>query len=943
MSIMSIASPPASELGPENKNVGALEVRPPVLRCLQIQWGWITPGTTASHRERQSTPHLRALEEGVVPATRHFLFVHCGWWLDAGMPVSVRAICSKNPEPGRALAPASRSYIKKLAEFVRADRLEFVAYPYAACVAEATTGEGLLRSFRFSRDLARGIFGKAPRAYMNHDAAYGLDWGTVQMPQIVRLLGGGFVISGRNGTVSAPDGTCVETFGYEKSFYEIAKDPSSLGKPRVYCMELHQQIGHMREFQRGEHFVPKRLGLGVEALTLDEFLSFRNGECRRWRADGIGSKGWYGGVTDAMLIEQEAKSVELRLPALEALLLQAGGRSAAKGARALEALWKRSFVLMDNHLLWQCHRYRPYFVSEAERLSADVRAFEAGRFSGGAEGRTIFNPVPWSRDVLLEEDGRDVLVPDVPGWGARSAVESPQNSAPCFASGTGPVHDFEFGGTRWRLGTCGEIEEICRGDYRLQVDGWGLLQHLRETRPSGGAPDAGNGIGFTHHGCASFDCTVNLANRRCFGGFLDLGGLKGDAFLLRAERLDLNGHVFATEWHKLRNLHWGTFGSASCPGRIPSLPLKLAYAARLRLTVWMVCDGGAAIGEAALRFPDGSLEVLGPGNWRAVIRTSVSYDRPSGVRAQTLRESRLGKTVCFSGSLGPAEFELTARTGTAWPRMEYRLRLHYAEPADLGMTTPPFDAMEGSLMGAQAERPYVPGLAVKFPLPAAARYHADKPYYIQEALDAPGSTWHMDRRDWWMGMSPFIGMNVAMASWEEDSMAVQTRGLKHFFRWRQGGREALALSLGTTLIQVGTQGHTVRAESPFYPLIGRRDHDPYTETPFLRAHGSYEFHFAVEPGFGGAGMKQRLKFWRGAQDFALPVSVHEESPKRPLAGIRSSNEFLIPTAMERRDDGFVIRMVNLSDESQEGELDVSGNGALPVSLPPWAVREFLVP
>lgn len=942
---MSISSlkPPVSDDGHDDLLSGGA----PTLRCLQIQWGWITPGTTASHRARQSTPYLEVLEEGEVPATRHFLLVHCGWWLDSGMPRPVRAVCAENPEPNRALTPAPLSYLRRLARLVRSGRLEFVGYPYAACVAEATSGEALLRSFRYSRDLAARLFGRAPRVYMNHDAVYGLDWGTVQMPQILRLLDGRYLISGRNGAVVAPDGTTVETFGYERSFYDLAKDPESLEKPRVYCMELHQQVGQMKKFHRREHFVPRMLGVEVEALTLDEFVSQRNGECRSWAASNLGSKGWYGGVTDAMAIEQLVKSVELRLPALEALALQNGhGRLTVKNTRGLEELWKKSFVLLDNHLLWQCHRYRPHFLHHALRLKDEAGEFERSVFSGGGAVRTIFNPVPWSRDLVVSDEREDVLVKAVPGWGASAVDGSAPRAAARAGSAADSPCDFAFGRTRWQLDESGSILRVARDGHVLDPGGWGALRHLQEKAVGEERPCDPGGKALRHHGCVSFQCSVDLSAKRTFNGFLELGALRGDAYLLRAERVDLNGKVFATEWHKLRSLHWGAFAAGSPSGNRPAIPLKLAYAAALRLTVWMASDGEVSMGEAVLRYADSDLGSLPLDRWSAQILTSVSYEGPSHVRARVLRQSLLCKEVCFSGVLGAASFQLTARAGADAARMEYALRLHYAEPTDLGMSTPPFDRMDGSLLGAQAERPYVPGLAVNFPLPAPARYHVDKPYYIQEALDDPSSTWHMDRRDWWMGMSPFIGMNVAMASWGEDSLGVMTRGLKHFFRWRQPGGESLALSLGASLIQVGTQGHSIREDHPLYALIGRRDHDPYAETPFLRAHGTYEFHFAVQPGFGNSGEGQRTEFWRSAQEFALPASVHPARSRRPCAGIASSNPSVIPTGMERRDDKVAIRLVNMSGTGQTSCLRfpraAGRRGELEVVLPPWAVREVIV-
>jgi len=924
------------------------------LRLLQIQWGWITPGTTESHRRAQSNAHLKLLNKGSYKAAEHLLFVHCGWWLDAGLSPSVRAITVRNPEPNRALAPASPAYLKKLAQSVASGRLEYVAYPYAACVTEATTFEGLLRSLRFSRDIARRVFGKNPRIYMGHDGVYDLDWGTPQMPHLIKLLGGEFIVSGKEGFLVAPDGATVRTFGYEKSFYEIAKNPASLNQPAVFCMEMHEHLQHIEKLKRGTHFLNKALNVQADAITLDEYLESSPSSGSRRNATRIGSKGWYGGIVDALLLEQIVKSVELRLPALEALAISGVSNQGAELQKKISDLWKGSFVLMDNHLLWQCHRFKPHYIRHAWKLASDCEKMESAAVQGSGPARSLaYNPTPWRRSAVIKRKAGDVLVNELDGWSARDI--KPAGAAALTSKKSSPfvLHNDLV---RYTLGAKGQVKEIrLKGDAPQKVK-WGTIFRTVEEKSRISRNIFCGGPEIPYVGCAKLTAEVDLSHERCFEGILELSDIQGDAYLLKAERIDLTGKVFSTDWHALRSLHWIGDGLPRHHSQPAPLSLKMSYASRLRLTIWLASEKAVSLGGARIRVLHQVKSHLPLPKWRFQGETEWKFVEPEVTDACVVRETALSKEVCFSGNMGEGRFKLHVSLEDGSPRLDHRLHLSYENPVSLGVSTPPFNENEGSLFGAGCERPYIPGLMIVSECPEGASYHVDKPAYIQRALDAPRNTWHTDRRDWWLGMSPFIGMNMAVADWKGGSLGMFTRGIKHFFRWRHGGRERFGLSLGSTETHLCTQGHTVKPGSRFFHLTGRLEHDPYFETPFLRVCGDYEFGYALRPRLK-TDRKDFLNFWKSAQEFALPV--RQLRGRQEIGGIFSDHPAIVVTGLEKQGEVFQLRVINLSARSATGmvtlpfaieKAEMEGNrlgaGRIPESirihLPPWAVREINV-
>jgi len=220
-------------------------------------------------------------------------------------------------------------------------------------------------------------------------------------------------------------------------------------------------------------------------------------------------------------------------------------------------------------------------------------------------------------------------------------------------------------------------------------------------------------------------------------------------------------------------------------------------------------------------------------------------------------------------------------------------------------------------------------------------------------------TWHTDHERWWLGMSTFIGMNLAAADYRAGQLGLLTQGVKHFFRWERGGEETLGLSLGASVIHQMTQGHSAPPDSPFYDIIKRTSHNPYFDTSFLRAHGDYEFHYAICP--AGRGVAARRELWKRAQEFALPArAVGSSRPAGVWApGIACKPDSVVVTALEPCDNGLALRVLNMSVRKTTARVRLPFDAQLAPSqpdapgatirgrviripLPPWAVRQVVV-
>lgn len=922
---------------------------------LFLQWGWITPGTGNMNRHEQSDKHFEFLAEAISPEREHFLITHCGWWIDKNASDFVRALTGRNPESNRSLVPCDGNTWMKLQRQIRSGRLEFVVYPYAACVAEGTTGEGLLRSLRISRELAEELTGKPPRSVLNHDFMYGLEWAAVQMPQIAEILGFQILFSMHDGLIRSPDGTTVKTLGRIR-LKAISGGDEPVGEIPVFNpLELTNNLYFIHNWPQIRESSPHLKGMELHAITMDEYLG-RIRSRRIFDSRKMGSKSWYGGTIDSLLLEQNVRTVEIRLPAVEAVGVL-NGNMTRKSRNLLDDLWKACFILCDNHLLWQCHNYKPHYLPASHDLAISAEELESGLLGGTPDSveskDVIFNPTPWRRDLVVAADKHTFLAKNVPGWGTAN-VDCLKKSRPRI-NDTDPL-TFSNGMAKFRLNELGQVAEVKHGRKTELFNGLGKLMRIHET-PLGKRVvlKAGQKLE-SFEGALAISYEAGIPASCGAEVRFEMRGLAGAAFLLQVERLDSDGNCGESEWIPLQNLHWGGKGLPRHGCDIDPLAIQVKNARRLRLRIWMLAEGTVCPGAATLAF-DGSRK-LTVQSWDAELFYANTYSCPTTAEARILRNDPAMKTVRFNGELPDLKYQMDASLRAGSRHLEYDLRIFFPKPTTLGLSSPPFTTEDGSMLGAQCERPYVPGLAVLFPLSGPARYFSDQPFQIREMLQPSDLTWHTDVRNWWVGMSPFIGINMAVANEDMRQVGLLTRGLKHFFRWNREGAETLGLSLGASLIHQMTQGHSAPPESRLYQTIKRTDHDPIYETPFLQADGEYRFHYAVS--VAGKGEKARHQLWKQAMEFALPPGLaHLPTNRMPSKSIVTAPESLIATALEQDGSRIRMRVVNMSSKAVHGfvrlpfkirtakcrealnHLKIAGS-ELEIGLPRWALREFII-
>lgn len=887
---------------------------------LQLQWGWITPGTTESNRKDQSDDHLEFLRQPVLPRTRHLLFTHCGWWFDLRAGTQVRRLTADNPEPNRALTPCPSDVAQAIASYIRQGRLEYVLYPYAACVTEATSGEALLKTFRLSLRAIEDALGVRPRALLGHDYCYGLDWGTVQMPRIAALLQIGMVLCSTSGTLRGPDGsTCLSPVDSVQD-QALTNLPRPHPRPLFLPLELHQNLG----FHRRLADTP---GLPLHALTLDEFLHDAPPQDRVLDTRVMGSKGWYGGILDTLVMEQFIKSTELRLPALQALAtLHRSAADADRDAHTLDDLWKATLILMDNHALWQCHNYRAHWLPRCRELLEQAHELErrwlAGAGHSSATTLSVFNPSPWSRDLVVATERGTLHLPATPGWSVRRSDDA--QLAAALPDDDDP-YTLARGSARYRLDAAGRVVESSVAGRTRTWDGLCDLVRVHETPVHEKRSVAADQTVSGWEGSLTAVAQAPLPDGSTEGAgqpaqlTIAVDACVGDFFVLQVTWLDHHGRSLDSSWHPLRSMHWGGRGLPQHQHAISVAVSPPVSAEAVRVQLFGLAQGAFCLSALKLTAAGGCEQVE---RWEVTLLQRVTCHGCADTTAHVIVSDAARKVVRFTGTLPDCQYELDVTLGVDDPALKYEWRVTFATPTRLGLTSPPFLLEDGSMLGAGCERPYVPGLLVRLPLPESARrtrYHSDKPFYIQEAFQPSPRHWHTNaRQDWWLGMSPFIGMNLATVQWQDSAggdgqLGLLTRGLKHFFRWKRQGTESLALSLGATLIHPMTQGHTVVPASPLHSVAQRTTHDPYPQTPFLDAHGTYVFHWAICP--AAAGDEARIDLWRLAQQFALPPLAHAARPAagRDTAGFDVTPACVVISALEPRGpDATVLRLVNLS-------------------------------
>ena len=508
-----------------------------ILKILNIQWGWVTPGTGNRNKSEQWNEHLRFLKQNNHPATKKLLVTHCGWWVDCDASNAVRRITGDNPEPDRSLTPLDKPSLNDLKKHIDNGCVEYIIYPYAACVAEATTGEGLLRSFRLSRDIALKNFENSPRVLMNHDAVYGLGWGTVQMPQIANIIGISISIGMNDETVEAPDGTRMRMLG-RNPWREIEHFGKGLWEIIAYAKELAPSIKLFDNLDKWKFANPAVCDIELEAIAIDEYLK-EVPAASICDSRTIGTKNWYGGTIDSLLQEQYAKSVEVRLPALEALAVLSGNHN-SKIQEQITDLWKKSFILMDNHTLWQCHNYKAHYLPESQYLYDEMVALEkhllGSESTTNEENIATFNPSPWKRNLIVEHGRNQYEFKNMPGWSSSSIKSSIKPTKKSDDDPYSLVNDQ----VAYKLNDSGEVIAFTDNDGRVEFDGLGRLTRIHETPDESTISlDTGDFLR-DFSGSAALTTEIDLDDFLVDEVDFEVLDIVGDAFLMEVERI---GHM----------------------------------------------------------------------------------------------------------------------------------------------------------------------------------------------------------------------------------------------------------------------------------------------------------------------------------------------------------------------------------------------------------------
>ena len=124
------------------------------------------------------------------------------------------------------------------------------------------------------------------------------------------------------------------------------------------------------------------------------------------------------------------------------------------------------------------------------------------------------------------------------------------------------------------------------------------------------------------------------------------------------------------------------------------------------------------------------------------------------------------------------------------PRIDFETCFTFSKPTQLGIPTPPLPPEIGSYLGSNCERPYIPGLAVTFPIPENPELLVDAPYAYQDPMRPvhpviSQRTWLAENTEsinnFWWGLSPFTALHYTLVRGWGGLIA---DGSPHFFLWR---------------------------------------------------------------------------------------------------------------------------------------------------------------
>ncbi|HEY3377214.1 MAG TPA: hypothetical protein VGL77_06920 [Armatimonadota bacterium] len=893
------------------------------LVAVVIHWGWVTPGVADCNRRLQEGQYLEFLAtDGCDKGT--FNFTQPGWVLDSGMHTTVRAVTRDNVEPGKRGVPFSSETLDALRHAVRDDTLNYLAYPYAGAIVEGMMGESALQAYRLTRTVVRENLQSEPLGFFVHDGPTVLNWTCHMLPQIGWLAGYRYLFGTYSALVESPDGTALMMFGRPDAgasyLYNV-----------VELMDAPQQVRDLCAEHREEQ---------LSFVSADCLPALNATVARRESSLRLLTKGWYGGTPLVMQMQAALRRTDQALSVLETLQTLMGVHV------DLTDYWKRSLIMQDCHLQWLLHDLTPHYLPLALRLEQDVRGHIAALLRGedNAAQQYAFNPLPFSRGGVVETaDHRFVCVPNVASCATQSLAaartDTVQASATTLANGLITLE----------LGPQGQILSVTDMQGAVRYAGAAnRLVHWHNV-PASGMVSLTTGVAWTEGAfCGNLRLYTEVEVPEDGEYAFQLDVQRGMTIALACEGED---------WVPATNRHWGG-GLPSKNHDVHSGCGKLYLRKGTnRLVLHAVADEGYHIQSARLQRAGQGWPLT---HWQGELLTRWEED-PFRVDHVDTHAAGARATVAFHGTFSSCQAVLTLTLDAGSERVDVHLTRHYAERVHEGFQTLPLPLEIGSYLGSCCERPYVPAFAVEQSMPyAQTRYVSDKPYGYLEAYD-DAESWRNGRfRPFYAGLTPFLGIDTALAESPNGTALLLTDGHNHFYRRRDDAQasECLGLSLGSSTIHPQTQSYRMPADSS-WEKIGRHMITDYADAhercdfvaPLGEISCGWSLYFSDQPSLPREFChRQRLErlfpLMPASRALSLPCTVEGDG--------------VVLAAVEYADAGGVlVRLVNLSASATPFVLTlpwpvaaVACSEAMPMSslavtadgvsgvLPPYALREL---
>ncbi|HEY3378952.1 MAG TPA: hypothetical protein VGL77_15810 [Armatimonadota bacterium] len=907
----------------ETMQTAVIEQDPVV--AVVIHWGWVTPGVADCNRRLQEGQYLEFLAtDGCDKGT--FNFTQPGWVLDSGMHPSVRAVTAENIEPGKRGRPFDAATLDALRRAVQDETLNYLAYPYAGAIVEGMTGESALRGYRLTRAVVRENLHADPLGFFVHDGPTVLNWTCHMLPQIGWLAGYRYLFGKYSARVESPDGTVLMMFG----------------RPDADAAYLYNVVELMDAPRQVQELCAEYRDQRLRFASADCLPALNSSVTRRESALRLLTKGWYGGTPLVLQMQEALRRTDRALSLLATLQTLMGVHV------ELTDYWKRSLILQDCHLQWLLHDLAPHYLPLALRLEQDVRGHLAALLHGANDDarRYAFNPLPFSRGGVVETAAhRYAFVPQVKPCATQSlanmSTDTVQATATALSNGLITV----------ALGPQGQILSVTDTQGVVRYTGAAnRLAHWHNV-PASGAVTLTTGTPWTEGAyCGNLRLTTEL----------DVPDAGDYTFRLDVPRgMTIALACAGEEWTPATNRHWG--------GGLPSAQRDIysgCGVVRLRkgmnrLVLHAVADEGYHIASARLQRAGQEWPLT---QWQGE-RVTQWADDPFRVTRVEVHEAGARAAVTFHGAFSTCQATLTLTLDAGSERVDVQFTRHYAEGVHEGCQTLPLPLEVGSYLGSCCERPYAPAFAVEQSVPyAQTRYSSDKPYGYHAASDDADSWCNGRFVPFYAGISPFLGIDTALAESDTGTVLLLTDGHNHFYRRRDGAQatEYLGVSLGASAIHPNTQSYRM-PEGSYWEKIGRHmitDYtDAYEHCDFVAPPGElscgWSLYFSAQPSVARAFCHQQ----RLERLFPLLLTPRALSLPCSVTG-----DGVVLAALEYADTGAVlVRLVNLQETATPFTLtlpwpvtSVTCSEAMPMAalcveadgvrgvLPPYALRELQI-